>query len=97
MEDKLSIVETSKIDDKLNIVLRQTDYEKDVAMLKLELFNFDEVLVIKDYLGISIKENDSKVDKNNLNNEIYKQLRKRLDGTMRSYNERKTNNETKLK
>jgi len=97
MEDKLSIVETSKIDDKLNIVLRQTDYEKDIAMSKLELFNFDEVMVIKDYLGISIKENETKVDKNNLNSEIYKQLRKRLDGTMRSYNERKTNNETKLK
>ena len=97
MEDKLSIVETSQIDDKLNIILRQTDYGKDVALSKLELFNYNEVLVIKDYLGISIKEEDRKLDKNNLNNEIYKQLRKRLDGTMRSYNERKTNNETKLK
>lgn len=97
MEDKLSIVETSKIDDKINIILRQTDYGKDLALTKLELFNFDEVAVIKDYLGISIKENEPKVDKNNLNNEIYKQLRKRLDGTIRSYNERKTNNETKLK
>ena len=97
MEDKLSIVETSKIDDKLNIILRQTNYTVEDALIKLELFNYDEVAVIKDYLGISIKENDCKVDKNNLNNEIYKQLRKRLDGTMRSYNERKTNNETKLK
>jgi hypothetical protein len=42
----------SKNDNKVDIIMRQTDYTKEKALEKLEQFDFDEIRVIKDYFGI---------------------------------------------
>jgi hypothetical protein len=79
---------------KIQIILRQTDYSEAKASEKLDEFNNDEIMVIKDFLGIEQKK-DKPIQ--SLNQEIYKQIRLRLDSCRRDFESRKDANETKLK
>ena len=66
------------IENKVDIILRQTNYTKEEATQLLINNNNDEVCVIKKYLGItSVKEVNNKQNIS-LNQEIYKQFRKKL-------------------
>jgi len=94
MSDNISFVESDQIDNKIQIILRQTDYTEEIAREKLKEFNYDHVLVIKAYFGITEKK-PQVIE--SLNQEIYKQMRYKLDGVIRDYNFRKENNDTKLK
>jgi hypothetical protein len=85
MENKMSLVETTEIPEKIQIILRQTNYTQEQANEKLKEYNFDEISVIKSYLGIVEK---TKTTPKTLNQEIYTQLRHRLDSNMRDYNNR---------
>ena len=79
------------VDEKIDIILRQTDYTHEIAREKLEEMNGDHIKVIKCFLGIAEKKEPQKIK--SLNQEIYKQLRYKLDESMRDYNERKTQTE----
>ena len=92
MADKISLVETDLIDNKVQLIMRQTDYSADVAVTKLRENNFDEIATIKAYLGIP-KKRPSQIK--SVNQEIYKQLRHKLDSNMRNYHERVENDEVK--
>jgi len=85
MEDKISLVETDQIEERVQKIMRQTDYTEEMAREKLKLFNYDEILVIKSYLGISDKKAQPI---KSVNQEIYKQMRYKLDSDMRNYQER---------
>jgi hypothetical protein len=88
----ISLVETELIDEKVQIVMRQTDYSKEVALKKLTEYMFDEIATIKAYLGITEK----KVQPiSSVNQEIYKQLRYKLDSSMRDYKNRVEKGEVK--
>jgi hypothetical protein len=95
MSDSISFVETDKISKSIDIILRQTDYTEEVARKKLEEYNYDHMVVIRAYFGIAEKKALPAME--SLNQEIYKQMRYKLDGVMRDYNVRKENSETKLK
>ena len=84
--DNISLVETDQIDDKIQIILRQTDYTAEKAREKLQEFAFNEIAVIKDYFGITEKKAPEPVK--SVNQAIYKQLRIHLDGAMKNYRER---------
>jgi hypothetical protein len=90
MADKISFIETEDIENKIQIILRQTDYSQDVAREKLKESNFDHILVIKSFMGI-IEKKAQPIK--SVNQEIYKQLRYKLDSSMREYNIRKENSE----
>jgi hypothetical protein len=92
MEDNISLVETDKIEDKVQIILRQTDYNEEQAREKLKEHGFDEIATIKAYLGITEKKAP---EIKSVNQEIYKQLRSKLDSNMRSYQERVDKGEVK--
>lgn len=92
MGDQISLVETDQIEEKIQKVMRQTDYTEEMAREKLKLFNYDEILVIKTYLGITDKKEQPI---KSVNQEIYKQLRYRLDSNMRNYQERVDKGEAK--
>ena len=92
MTDNISLVETNLIEEKVQKIMRQTDYNYDIAREKLAINNFDEITTIKLYLGIKEK----KVEPiKSLNQEIYKQLRYKLDGNMRDYKNRVKKGEVK--
>lgn len=90
--DNLFLVETSQIDSKVQIILRQTNYTEEKAREKLKEFNFDEMNVIRDYFGISEKKTP---EIKSVNQAIYRQLRSHLDGAMRDYRERVDKGEVK--
>jgi hypothetical protein len=83
MTTNISLVETDLIDEKIQMVMRQTDYNEEVAREKLLEHGFDEIATIKSYLGIHVKNEPEKV--RSINQEIYKQLRHKLDSNMQDY------------
>lgn len=92
MAEKLSLVENSEIDNKIQIILRQTDYNEEYAREKLKEHNYNEISVIKSYLGITEKKAPPV---KSVNQEIYRQLRSRLDTNMRDYQVRVEKGEAK--
>jgi hypothetical protein len=92
MVDNISFVETTKIDDKVEIIMRQTDYTQEIANEKLKEFNYDHMAVIRSYFGIPEKK---EAHVKSVNQEIYKQLRYKLDSNMRNYQERVEKGEAK--
>jgi len=88
MSDKIVFIETEDIENKIQLILRQTDYSEEVAREKLKECNFDHILVIKSFMGITEKK-ISPIK--SVNQEIYKQLRYKLDSSMREFNIRKEN------
>jgi len=92
MSESISIIETDEISKKVEIILRQTDFTEEEALMKLKENNFDEIATIKSYFGIQSKKIEPV---KSLNQEIYKQLRTRLDSNMRNYEERKEAKEAK--
>ncbi len=81
MENNISLVETDLIDEKIQIIMRQTDYNEETSREKLKNHNFDEIATIKSYLGVHKKKEPIK----SINQEIYKQLRYKLDSNMSDY------------
>ena len=76
----------------IQIIIRQTDYTEEIAREKLLENKYDTILVIKKYMGFDDKKPDTI---KSVNQEIYKQLRHRLDGNMRNYQERVEKGEAK--
>ena len=98
MEDSITLVDNEEIKKHIELILRQTDYTEKKANEELQLNGYDPIKVIKKYLGISTEKKTLPTNSDiNLNQEIYKQMRLKLDNAMRNYTERKENNETKLK
>ena len=87
----ISLVETDLIDEKVQKVMRQTDYSEEVAREKLYEHNFNEIATIKAYLGITEKKT---LQVKSINQEIYKQLRYKLNSSMNDYNQRVENKNT---
>jgi hypothetical protein len=90
MEDNKNI-DTNDANDKIDIILRQTDYTEIEAREKLILYNYDHIKVIKSFFGIQEKKEKSITS---VNQEIYKQIRFKLDATMREYNKFKEKQQT---
>jgi hypothetical protein len=89
MDDKVSFVSNDDIDRKIKIILGQTDYTEEIAKEMLEKNNYNEISVIKGYFGIAEKKAPPV---SSLNQEIYRQIRYKLDASMKDYNEKKNNN-----
>jgi hypothetical protein len=80
------------MDENIQLILRQTDYNEQQAKEKLIDYNNDPLKVIRAYLGITEKK---ALPVKSVNQEIYKQLRYKLDGAMRDYQERIEKGESK--
>jgi hypothetical protein len=87
MTDKV-FLSNKDIEKKIKIVIVQTDYTIELAREYLEKYNYNEILVIKNYFGIAEKKTQPI---NSLNQEIYKQIRYKLDTATKDYNTRKNN------
>jgi hypothetical protein len=93
MSDSISFTNNNEIQEKVEMILRQTNYTEEQAKNKLKEFNYDHIQVVKSYLGITEKKAPPV---KTVNQEIYKQIRYQLDSTMREYNLRKERDETKI-
>jgi phage terminase Nu1 subunit (DNA packaging protein) len=84
MTDNISFLSNEDIEKHVKMVMSQTNYTKEQAKEKLQIFNYDYIKVIKDFMKIPEK----KVEVKTVNQEIYKQIRHTLDESMRRYNEK---------
>lgn len=85
MEDSISIIDNVDINNKIEVILRQTDYTELEAKEKLSENNYDHIKVIKIFLGVKEKKEEGI---KSINQEIYKQIRYKMDASMREYNKK---------
>jgi len=86
MTDAISFIDNDQLQEKIQIIMRQTDYNEDTVKEKLIEFNYDHIEVIKSFLGVTSKKEEPV---KNVSQEIYRQIRYKLDANMREYNQRK--------
>jgi len=86
MSDGISFFSNSDLNENMKRVMSQTNYTQEEALEKLKLFNCDYIRVIKDYMGIP--ENNDAPRVKSVNQEIYKQIRTKLDKNMKEYREK---------
>jgi hypothetical protein len=72
--------------ENIDLILRQTNYTKEIAIQKLEAHNNNAIDVIKEYMGI--KPAEKKAPIKSFNQEIYRQIRTKLDTSMAEYREK---------
>ncbi len=68
-------LDSDKVNELIQMIIRQTDYTEVVAREKLIENNYNSLLVIKKYMGLDDKP---KENIKSVNQEIYKQLRYKL-------------------
>jgi len=71
----MSDIENQDINEKIQIISRQTDLSESEIIERLKEYNNDHILVIKSYFGIT---NVTEKNITSINQEIYKQLRYKL-------------------
>ena len=86
MSDGISFFSNDDLDNHIKKVMSQTNYTEEEAKDKLRLFNCDYMKVIRDYMGIPDKKEERKVK--SVNQEIFRQIRIKLDGSMKEYREK---------
>jgi hypothetical protein len=86
MADKISFFSNDDINEHLKKVMSYTNYTEEEAREKLQLFNCDYMKVIRDYMGILDKKEEKNVK--SVNQEIFRQIRTKLDTSMREYREK---------
>ena len=88
MSDQISFVcnELSKEEsDAVSKVMAQTNYDEKTALIKLSECGFSVIQVLRDYMGIPEKKKERNVK--SVNQEIFRQIRTKLDNTMKEYRE----------
>jgi len=71
-------------DKNIQLVMKNTTYDLETTQRKLEEHNGDPILVIKDYMGLLKQPTGNKMK--SVNQEIYKQIRGKMNNSMRNYN-----------
>ena len=72
----------SEIHEKVEIVLRQTNYSREEAEQKLKLYNYDYTKVILDFIKSGSNQSQEKSEERkvkSVNQEIYRNIRHYLD------------------
>jgi NACalpha-BTF3-like transcription factor len=72
------------MDEKIDIIMRQTNYSREECIEKLQNNNTNNI--IKEYLGISLQQ--PSIRKKSLQQEIYYQIRNQLDSSIKEFNKK---------
>jgi hypothetical protein len=87
-------MEKKVIEDLVERIMRQTDYTKEQCLEKIEQHKMNEINIIREYMGIPLEK--TKQNKSvSLNQEIYRQIRYKMNSSMDEYNKKKENQENK--
>jgi predicted nucleic acid-binding protein len=74
--DQIVCIETGLIQERIEILKRQTSYSHEQAEEALKKNNYDTMACIREYLEVPQKKEDS--TKKSINQQIYKELRNQL-------------------
>lgn len=83
----MSSLSNLEIEKFVNIVYGQTNYSKEESLAKLYETNFDYMKIIRNYI-VSSKQKEHDHSVKSVNQEIYRQLRYKLDDSSLQYHKR---------
>jgi hypothetical protein len=81
----MNILKDTLNEDKINLIMRHTIYNREESIQKLKEFNNNEMNTIKAYMEIKETPTDANTDIKSINQEIYKQIRLQLNKTDSQY------------
>ena len=84
MENKIE----NEMENKIEQISKQTNYSREEILKKIEEHNGDIVLIIREYMGIKPCVENAKINSKQINQEIFKQIRRTMDDGMRTYREK---------
>jgi hypothetical protein len=67
------------MEEDIDYIMRQTNYTREISYQKLLEHEHNKIHVIKEYMGISFSQKE--VPKKSLQQEMYSQIRKKIDIT----------------
>ena len=70
----------------LEIIMRQTDYDRETAQEKLSEHDGKYENVIKEFMGINLEKKNVRVKPGSLHQEIFTQIRKQMDLSIKDFN-----------
>lgn len=76
------------MEQKIEQILSQTNYSREEILKKIEEHNGDVISIIKEYMGIKPRVENTKINSKQINQEIYRQIRRTMDDGMRTYREK---------
>ena len=85
-EDKEMIFLEKKIQEKIDMIKRQTDYDEETIINKLKEHEYNTETIIKEFMGIPLKKKEIVYSSNNIGR--YSEIRKFMDNTYREYRKR---------
>ena len=74
-DSKIAFVSNEDLEERILLVMRQTDYTQEIAREKLTAHNYDAIKCIRAYMGIAEKKAPTQTS---LNQQIYRELRTRM-------------------
>jgi len=75
-DNDMVCIDNDEIDERVQIVMRQTDYTTEHAKSALQKHNYDTMSCIREYLGVPEKKTQSKPV--SINQQIYREIRHKL-------------------
>lgn len=79
-------MDETSLNELIEKVKRQTTLNEEEIKIRLEEHNYDYLKVIKNHFNICDKQEKMV----SVNQEIYKQIRRKMDNIMKEYNEKKS-------
>jgi len=80
-------------DEQINMIMRQTDYTKEISEQKLKEHNNDIMSVMREYMGPSKIGSKPASSKFSVNQQIFKEIRGMMDDASKTYQNKKENEE----
>jgi hypothetical protein len=75
-----------KREEILNMIMSQTNYNKEKALEKLKYWNYNTIFVIKDYLNPNFLKKEKPVEQKSLNQRMMHEIRNFCDRGQKIYN-----------
>ena len=80
-------------DEQINMIMRQTDYTKEISEKKLKEHNNDIMSVMREYMGPSKIGSKPASSKFSVNQQIFKEIRGMMDDASKTYQNKKEKEE----
>ena len=80
-------------DEQINMIMRQTDYTKEISEQKLKEHNNDIMSVMREYMGPSKIGSKPASSKFSVNQQIFKEIRGMMDDASKTYQNKKEEEE----
>jgi len=80
-------------EEQINMIMRQTDYTKEISEEKLKEHNNDIMSVMREYMGPSKISSKPASSKFSVNQQIFKEIRGMMDDASKTYQNKKEGEE----